>query len=94
MRRSLFLLSLWALLLAGCTFLPQPPDVEKITGPKVENPFFKIPPDAIAGEDELLRGVGQGLEWFSNLHVIFLVAVLALSDGCFQGHYQLGARWR
>jgi hypothetical protein len=45
MRKSLFLPLLLALLIAGCTFLPQPPDVSKITSPKVENPFFQIPPE-------------------------------------------------
>jgi hypothetical protein len=45
MIRSLVILSLILGIASGCTFLPTMPNVDKITGPKVENPFFTIPPE-------------------------------------------------
>ena len=45
MKKSILLLLAAVLLVGGCTFLPQPPDIQKITSPKVENPFFTIPPE-------------------------------------------------
>ncbi|MBU3623216.1 hypothetical protein [Polynucleobacter sp. AP-Latsch-80-C2] len=73
MRRSLFLLSLWALLISGCTFLPQPPDVEKITGPKVENPFFKIPPENLKDYQDrswILLAESSTKNWFYDPYTL------------------------
>ena len=73
MRRSLFLLSLWALLISGCTFLPQPPDIEKITGPKVENPFFKIPPENLKDYQDrswILLSESSTKNWFYDPYTL------------------------
>ncbi|WP_353202724.1 hypothetical protein, partial [Polynucleobacter sp.] len=45
MKRSLVILLLILSITSGCTFLPTMPNVEKITSPKIENPFFTIPPE-------------------------------------------------
>ena len=45
MKRSLVILSLIVGIASGCTFLPTMPNVEKITSPKIEDPFFTIPPE-------------------------------------------------
>lgn len=73
MRKILFLLSLWVLLIAGCTFLPQPPDVEKITGSKVENPFFNIPPENLKDYQErtwILLAESKALNWYYDPYTL------------------------
>ena len=73
MRRSLFLLSLWALLVSGCTFLPQPPDVEKITTRKVENPFFQIPPENLKDYQDrswILLAESSTKNWFYDPYTL------------------------
>ena len=73
MRRSLFLLSLWALLVSGCTFLPQPPDVEKISGAKVENPFFRIPPENLKDYQDrswILLAESSNKNWFYDPYTL------------------------
>jgi len=73
MKQSFFLLSLATLLIAGCTFLPQPPDVDKITGPKVENPFFQIPPENLKDYQDrswILLAESSTKNWFYDPYTL------------------------
>jgi hypothetical protein len=73
MKKSLFLLLAAALLVGGCTFLPQPPDIEKITGPKVENPFFQIPPENLKDYQDrswILLAESSTKNWFYDPYTL------------------------
>lgn len=62
---SLFLVT--TLLMGGCTFLPQPPDLIKITNSKVDNPFFNIPPDNLIDYEKgawILLAQSKTKNWF------------------------------
>jgi hypothetical protein len=73
MKRSLFLLLTATLLVAGCTFLPQPPDIQKITGPKIENPFFMIPPENLKDYQDrswILLAESSTRNWFYDPYTL------------------------
>ena len=73
MKRPLFLLLMAVLLVEGCTFLPQPPDIEKITGPKVENPFFQIPPENLKDYQDrswILLAESSTKNWFYDPYTL------------------------
>lgn len=73
MKKSLFLLLTAVLLVEGCTFLPQPPDIEKITGPKVENPFFQIPPENLKDYQDrswILLAESTTKNWFYDPYTL------------------------
>ena len=73
MKRSLFLLLTATLLVAGCTFLPQPPDIQKITGPKIENPFFTIPPENLKDYQDrswILLAESSTRNWFYDPYTL------------------------
>lgn len=73
MKKSLFLLLVATLLVAGCTFLPQPPDIQKITGPKIENPFFQIPPENLKDYQDrswILLAESSTKNWFYDPYTL------------------------
>lgn len=73
MKKSLFLLFAATLLVAGCTFLPQPPDIQKITGPKIENPFFQIPPENLKDYQDrswILLAESSTKNWFYDPYTL------------------------
>ena len=73
MKKSLFLLLAATLLVAGCTFLPQPPDIKKITGPKIENPFFQIPPENLKDYQDrswILLAESSTRNWFYDPYTL------------------------
>lgn len=61
------------MLVAGCTFLPQPPDIQKITGPKIENPFFTIPPENLKDYQDrswILLAESSTKNWFYDPYTL------------------------
>ena len=73
MKKSLSLLFVATLLVAGCTFLPQPPDIQKITGPKIENPFFQIPPENLKDYQDrswILLAESSSKNWFYDPYTL------------------------
>ena len=73
MKKSLFLLLAATLLVAGCTFLPRPPDIQKITGPKIENPFFQIPPENLKDYQDrswILLAESSSRNWFYDPYTL------------------------
>ena len=73
MKKSLFLLLPATLLVAGCTFLPQAPDVQKITSTKVENPFFQIPPENLKDYQDrswILLAESSTKNWFYDPYTL------------------------
>ena len=73
MKRSLVILSLIVGIASGCTFLPEMPDVEKITGPKVENPFFRIPPENLKDYEArswILLAESSTRNWFYDPYTL------------------------
>jgi len=73
MKKSLFLLLVATFLVAGCTFLPQPPDIQKITGPKIENPFFQIPPENLKDYQDrswILLAESSTRNWFYDPYTL------------------------
>ena len=73
MKRSLVILSLILGIVSGCTFLPQPPDLEKITSPRVENPFFKIPPENLKDYQDrtwILLAESSTKNWFYDPYTL------------------------
>ena len=73
MNKSLFLLLAAVLLVSGCTFLPQPPDIQKITSPKVENPFFTIPPENLKDYQDrswILLAESSTKNWFYDPYTL------------------------
>jgi hypothetical protein len=73
MRKSLVLLLIALGITSGCTFLPEMPDVDKITGPKVENPFFKIPPENLKDYQDrswILLAESTTKNWFYDPYTL------------------------
>jgi hypothetical protein len=73
MIRSLVILSFILGIASGCTFLPQPPDVAKITSPKVENPFFTIPPENLKdfqARSWILLAESSSKNWFYDPYTL------------------------
>lgn len=73
MNKSLFLLLAAALMVGGCTFMPQPPDIQKITSPKVENPFFQIPPENLKDYQDrswILLAESSTKNWFYDPYTL------------------------
>jgi hypothetical protein len=73
MIRSLVILSLILGIASGCTFMPQPPDVAKITSPKIENPFFTIPPENLKDFQDrswILLAESSTRNWFYDPYTL------------------------
>jgi hypothetical protein len=73
MIRSLVILSLILSITSGCTFLPRPPDVAKITSPKIENPFFTIPPENLKDFQDrswILLAESSTRNWFYDPYTL------------------------
>jgi hypothetical protein len=73
MIRSLVILSLILGIASGCTFLPTMPNVDKITGPKVENPFFTIPPENLKyfqARSWILLAESSSKNWFYDPYTL------------------------
>jgi hypothetical protein len=73
MKKTLFFVLVTTFLVAGCTFLPQPPDIQKITGPKVENPFFQIPPENLKDYQDrtwILLAESSTKNWFYDPYTL------------------------
>jgi hypothetical protein len=73
MKRSLAILSLIVGITSGCTFKVQPPDVAKITGPKIENPFFQIPPENLKDYQDrswILLAESSTKNWFYDPYTL------------------------
>jgi hypothetical protein len=73
MKRSLVILSLILGIASGCTILPTMPNVEKITGPKIENPFFMIPPENLKdfqARSWILLAESSSKNWFYDPYTL------------------------
>jgi hypothetical protein len=73
MIRSLVIFSFILSIASGCTFLPQPPDVAKITSPKIENPFFTIPPENLKDFQDrswILLAESSTKNWFYDPYTL------------------------
>lgn len=73
MKRSLVTLSLIVGIASGCTFKMQPPDVAKITSPKIENPFFTIPPENLKDFQDrswILLAESSTRNWFYDPYTL------------------------
>jgi hypothetical protein len=73
MIRTLVILSLILSIASGCTILPTMPNVEKITGPKVENPFFMIPPENLKdfqSRSWILLAESSSKNWFYDPYTL------------------------
>jgi hypothetical protein len=73
MKRSLAILSLIVGIASGCTFKVQPPDVAKVIGPKIENPFFQIPPENLKDYQDrswILLAESSTKNWFYDPYTL------------------------
>ena len=73
MKRSLVILSLIVGIASGCTILPTMPNVEKITSPKIEDPFFTIPPENLKDYQDrswILLAESSTRNWFYDPYTL------------------------
>ena len=73
MKKSLFLLLMATVLISGCTFMPQAPDIQRIASAKVENPFFQIPPENLKDYQDrswILLAESSTKNWFYDPYTL------------------------